>query len=245
MSLYILSDLHIEGPSDDVYRRLLLIIENLKGGADIFVLAGDVFDLFVGNREPFTSRYSEFIKRVKEAARKGVSIHYIEGNHDFFIRKVFSGTDNINIHSHDVSLNMDGKRFFLAHGDTVDRRNYGYRALRGFLRSPLMKLFVILAHGSLIDAIGKKSSARSRRKRVSRRLDFEKQRMIFRSFAAEKIKEGYDFVVMGHSHDLDEMTFKVNDRLGQYINTGFPPAHGSFLVWNSGDEKISRQSLGG
>jgi hypothetical protein len=57
------------------------------------------------------------------------------------------------------------------------------------------------------------------------------------------VAEGYDYVVMGHCHDLDEMSFKVGERVGQYVNVGYPPVHGSYLSWSPGDEKIMRERM--
>jgi hypothetical protein len=71
----------------------------------------------------------------------------------------------------------------------------------------------------------------------------ERLRKIYRSYAAERLAEGYDYVVMGHCHDLDEMSFQIGGRAGQYVNVGFPRVHGSYLSWSPGDEKIMRERM--
>jgi hypothetical protein len=48
---------------------------------------------------------------------------------------------------------------------------------------------------------------------------------------------------MGHCHDLDEKTFKIGSRIGQYVNVGYPRVHGSLLSWKEGEEKIGREKL--
>ena len=73
----------------------------------------------------------------------------------------------------------------------------------------------------------------------------ERLRNLYRSYAAERIARGCDFVVMGHCHDLDEKSFVIDGRPGQYVNVGFPRAHGSFLSWSPGDERIQRERLPG
>jgi hypothetical protein len=106
--------------------------------------------------------------------------------------------------------------------------------------------------GSLVDWIGQRSSRYSRQTKPevagmipthAKGGGLEKLRIIYRSYAAERLAQGYDYVVMGHCHDLDEMTFKIGDRMGQYINVGYPRIHGSFLSWSPGDEKIQREKL--
>jgi UDP-2,3-diacylglucosamine hydrolase len=248
MSLFVLSDLHIWGADDPIYRSLLEVIKNKAVKGDTLVLAGDVFELFVGDKPIFTERYREFIDELSAAEKRGVKIHYIEGNHDFLMKKVFEAHPGIRIHPKEFSEEMGGKRFYFAHGDLVDRTDYSYLALRIFLRSPLMKALVGITPGSLLDRIGNRSSQLSQKKnqRLPARLSTEKiqgLRKMYRSFAAEQLNQGYDFVVMGHCHDLDEMCFMIGGRQGQYMNVGFPRVHGSFLSWTPGEEKITREPL--
>jgi UDP-2,3-diacylglucosamine hydrolase len=248
MSLYIVSDLHIHGASDPIYRALLSLIGDRAQAGDTLVLAGDVFDLFVGNKAIFRERYAEFFNGLARAGARGVQIHYIEGNHDFLIRRAFQDFPGISVHSEEVVLEIEGKRFFLAHGDCVDSRDYGYRALRAFFRSPPFRLFVMGLPGRWVDWIGRQSSHYSRNAQPRLPQSFsteriERLRNLYRSYAAVKLAQGYDFVALGHCHDLDEMSFSIGGRHGQYINVGFPPAHGSFLSWSSGEEKIGRERL--
>jgi UDP-2,3-diacylglucosamine hydrolase len=248
MNLYVISDLHIWGSGDPLYHSLLALVRDRSRPSDTLVLAGDLFDIFVGNKEVFVSEYSEFIAELKAAARRGVQIHYIEGNHDFQLRGALGGIGGLELHSEKVTVSCEGKRFFIAHGDLADGKDYGYRLLRGFLRSPVVKTAVALAPGELVRRIGMKSSqySRERTPRIPTELPIERRermRTVYRSFAAERLSEGYDFVVMGHCHDLDEKIFKIGGRIGQYINVGYPRAHGSFLSWRPGDERISREKL--
>jgi UDP-2,3-diacylglucosamine pyrophosphatase LpxH len=137
---------------------------------------------------------------------------------------------------------------YVAHGDLVDRSDWGYLALRAFYRSLVFRAFVRLAPGRFLDWLGRTLSRLSRERKpllptempIKRR---ERLRKIYRSFAAEKIAEGFDFVILGHCHDLDEMEFRVADRRGHYANMGYPREHGSYLVWEPGDPKIQRTAL--
>jgi UDP-2,3-diacylglucosamine hydrolase len=248
MKLFIVSDLHIEDEHDPVYRALVTLLRSRAAAEDRVVLAGDLFDLFVGNKAIFRRRYSEFFDAVREAGARGVRVDYIEGNHDFLIRKAFSGMPNVTLYPREIRFEAGGKRFFIAHGDLVDRKDYGYRFLRGFFRSPVMKLFVASMPGEVIDWIGRRSSERSRMSgpRLPSELPtdrMERLRKTYRSYAAERLNEGYDFVVLGHCHDLDEKSFKIGNRSGQYINVGFPRVHGSMLSWEPGEERIQREAF--
>jgi UDP-2,3-diacylglucosamine hydrolase len=248
MNLFVISDLHIWGAQDPLYGSLVSLIRDRASAGDVAVFAGDLFDVFVGNKRVFVSEYKEFIDQTKLAAERGVRVHYIEGNHDFQLGGVFSGTPGIALHKESVAIDYARKKFFIAHGDLADHKDYGYRVWRGVLRSPPLKAAIAIAPGKLVERIGKRSSRYSsgRAPRLVNELPIEKRermRTVYRSYAAERLAEGYDFVVMGHCHDLDEKVFKIDGRIGQYINVGYPRAHGSYLSWNPGEEKISREKL--
>lgn len=248
MSLFVVSDLHIRGSEDPVYLSLLSLLRDRARAGDTFVLAGDVFDLFIGAKAVYIERYHAFFDELRKAGERGVDLHYIEGNHDFLLRKAFEGIPRLKLYTHDFSVEMSGKRFFFAHGDTVNRSDYTYRGLRAFFRSPFIRFIVWAFPGRWVDAIGGWSSktSRSAKPELPRALPPQKMeslRKIYRSFAAERLAEGFDFVVMGHCHDLDEMSFQIGGRSGQYVNVGYPRVHGSYLSWSPGDEKIQRERM--
>ena len=243
-----ISDLHISGPDDPMYHSLLALLRDRAASGDTVVFAGDLFDLFVGNKSIFLNRYHEFLGALSHAGKKGVRMHYIEGNHDFLIQRAFRGVTGMTIHPDSVSVEIQNKKFFFAHGDRADSRDYLYRILRAFFRSFIMKFLVFALPGKWLDHIGRVSSHKSRNRKPLLFSELPIQRMenlrrIYRSYAAEQLARGHDFVVMGHCHDLDEMWFNIGGRKGQYVNVGFPRVHGSFLSWIPGEEKIQREKL--
>ena len=250
MRILVVSDLHIHGPEDPLYTSLLRLLDEELERGDTLILAGDVFDLFIGNKPVFIERYALFLEGLKRATQRGAELHYIEGNHDFQIRGAFANIRNLTVYTHHLIFQKCGKKFFVAHGDTVDRSDRRYRLLRVFFRSPFMKAVVKLMPGTMVDKIGRRGSRSSRNgnpilvsemaPRVQLRI-----RHSFRNFAVEKISQGYDFVILGHCHDLDEMTFSLSGRRGQYANVGYPRAHGSFLVWTPGAQTFKREAMPG
>ena len=164
MSLYVVSDLHIRDERDPLYRSVIEVLARAKEG-DTAVLAGDIFDLFVGNKAVFTGRYQEFLSALRGAGERGVALHYIEGNHDFLLAKALGPARGVHHHAEDVAFEIAGRRFFVAHGDTADREDYGYRVLRAFFRGPLIRAFVAVAPGPGWMASGARARSAARRRR--------------------------------------------------------------------------------
>ncbi len=243
--LIVVSDTHLEGPQDPVAKGVLNLLEQRARPGDDLVLAGDIFDLYVGDKPVFRDRYQDLVAAIHTACSRGARVHFIEGNHDFLISGVFRGLKGLHYHSRSVDLQIDGRRFLIEHGDLANPHDYGYRALRAFFRSPAFRLFVAASPGNVIEGIGTKlrQSEAFRGAVVRKSEDLARLRKAYRSYAASRIAEGYDHVVLGHCHDLDEMTFVVDGRKGQYINVGYPRLHKSYLVWTAGDERITREPL--
>lgn len=238
MRLLAISDLHISDTDDPLYGSMLrLIRDELKAG-DCLVLAGDVFDLFVGGKSVFIERYGAVLHELREASTRDVRIEYIEGNHDFHLERALRSIPSLKLHAHSARVEMGGKRFYLEHGDTIDRQDYGYRVLRGFFRSPLMKSLIAIMPGAWLDSIGQKSSdaSRSHRPRLPQNLSADRLarlRTVFREHALKQLKAGNDFVILGHCHDLDEVRYNLSGRLAQYANVGYPRVHGVYLCFDS------------
>ncbi len=75
------------------------------------------------------------IERIAALKGEGVLVSLCEGNHDFFLKDYFSGRLGFDVYPEWAEFTFDGLRILVSHGDTVDRGNRKYLALRGFLRS--------------------------------------------------------------------------------------------------------------
>ena len=185
---------------------------------------------------------------VSNACAAGAEVHYIEGNHDFLLTRVLAGIPRARVHSREFAVELDGKRFYIAHGDLVDPTDYSYRFLRAVFRSPLNRAFVKSIPGEWVDWIGTRSSRYSRGSRpmLPGGLPRERRdalRRVYRNFAVERIGKGFDFVILGHCHDDDEMSFQVEGRTGHYANVGYPRVHRNYLAWSAGQGEIQREPL--
>jgi len=236
----VFSDLHIQSQNDPMYRSFCDVLSGKPSPGDYVVLAGDIFDLFVGDKKAFLDRYSEFFLILENLMNQKVRVDYIEGNHDFQLDQVLK---RYGVHHHDaeVEINLEGKKFYIAHGDLIDEEDRGYRLLRGIFRSKIFSQMVKLAPGAWIDQIGQTSSKVSRKynpMQINLRV-----RGLFRDFALTKFHQNFDYIVLGHCHDLDETVVDLGGRQGQYINMGFPKVHGFFLSWKPGEILVKREQL--
>lgn len=229
--LVVLSDLHLWGPEDPLYRGLLRFFDEKLARGDKLFLVGDVFDLFVGNKTVFRERYNELIRAIRELGPRGIEIYYIEGNHDFQIEGVFDDCPHVHLYADKIHFEWDGRKFLFCHGDRINWRDWGYQAFRAFTRNLFTQCIIEAIPGPLIDKLGTTMS------KASRGVHYEANDRVvtmFRNYACDQISHGYDFVIMGHSHHLDDMRFRVSGHEGQYVNVGYPRKDRRYLELRTG-----------
>ncbi len=236
MKVVFISDIHITDATDPFYGALLTMIESEIGSGDRLVLAGDIFDFLVGYQPSLVEQYRSFFELLRKKVNVGAEIYYIEGNHDFHLESTLRSIPGIHLEKSEIEIRTPLHRLYVAHGDLVDRQDYGYLALRTFFRSPFIRLTASALPERAVNWIGTRSSRASQLKnprnpgpRSEGRM--ERTRKIFRDFSEAKSTEGFDAVVLGHCHDDHTYTFRESGRTGTYMNVGYPKAHGSFLVF--------------
>ncbi len=115
-----LSDTHLgsRGCQSD---RLADFLHNHE--ADTIYLVGDIVDGWrLGSKWYWPSGHNEIVQILLRAARRGVRIVYIPGNHDAFLRD-FYGTHfgGVEVVEQTVHVAADGQRYLVIHGDTFDQ----------------------------------------------------------------------------------------------------------------------------
>lgn len=248
MALRFVSDLHITGVEDPLYRSLLQLLRDASATGDTVVLGGDIFDLWVGTQPLFRERYAEFVTALGVAARRSVEVHYIEGNHDFLLQDAFPAEARVRVHREELALQLHDRSFLLLHGDTLNQADVRYLALRAAFRSGPISTTMARVPGPWLERFGHWASGYSRGKKPHLPEDLPPRalaqlRQVYHSAASARVAQGYDFVVAGHCHDLDQAHLEVGGREGWYFNNGFPRVHGTYLVWKRGDAEFARVPL--
>ena len=237
--IIILSDLHLWGAEDPLYRALLKFnTSKLQSGDQLFIV-GDLFDLFIGNKAVFANRFAELIAQFRAFESTGVEVHYIEGNHDFHLEGLFEDCPHVKIYADQMNFEWDGRRFHFNHGDKINWKDFGYQAFRLFTRNLLTQCLIEALPGTWVDRIGTKMSKTSRGYHVA---PTDNTVQLFRNYACEQISNGFDFVIMGHSHHLEDIRFRVENHEGQYVNVGYPRKHKKYLELLEGQKFFELKS---
>ena len=202
---YFFSDAHLgaEAESREAARekRLHDFLYSLPGRAASVYVVGDLFDFWFEYRTAIPRRYFETLCALKRVRESGVEITYLTGNHDFWLGEFLSQKLGIRTHDGALTLDLQGRRVWLHHGDGLIGGDLGYRVLKRVLRSRAAIGLYRLLHPDLGIPLARWMSGASRESRGARAVDSDRLR---REIAAPRFAEGYDAVMIGHFHHAYE-----------------------------------------
>jgi len=217
MAIYFFSDAHL-GEADKSkeelkIKKIFSFLDIVKNDGEKLFILGDLFDFWFEYKHAIPKEHLRLVFHLAALIESGVEVHYMSGNHDFWLGEFLSREAGIIIHRDYYETTEQGKRLFLIHGDGIATSDWGYRILKRILRSRVnIWLYQKLpADWGIPLAKWVSSSSRSyTRGRPPRFLkDYEK-------YAARKIAEGYDAVIIGHLHHPILQDYEG----GTYLNTG-------------------------
>jgi UDP-2,3-diacylglucosamine hydrolase len=213
---YFFSDAHlgIGSIEEDRQRELRLIrfLDFIRLDAEQVFIVGDLFDYWFEYKTVVPKKYFRLFSKLTELTECGIHVVFIAGNHDFWVKNYFHDELGIEVHQNPIETEICGKRFFLHHGDGLLKDDLGYKILKIILRNKLNIFLFSLIHPDIAGWLARWSSRTSRLYTSNR--TYESSGM--GDFAAQKITEGYDFVVMGHNH-IPSQQILGN---GVYVNLG-------------------------
>jgi len=238
MKIVFIADAHITGPGDANLQGLAAFIDALED-VDTLVVLGDLFEFWTKGNSVARSAYAPVLDSFLRLSGRGTGIIYVEGNHDFSMGGFFTETLGATVSAGSFDLGIGEKRFYLAHGDTV-AMSPCYGLWRSFLRGRLFGVLAAILPDSLVWSVAMRLAARSRgRARCGGYGDNGDQlEGRLREFARGWINDGYDGVILGHSHRPGVHVEECGGRRGIYANPGAWSVRGTYLECDDGRFEI-------
>lgn len=232
---YFVSDLHfgLLSHKEERERELSFVkfLNSIKEDAAGLFILGDLFDYWFEYKRVIQKGYHRTFTALEDLTIAGVKVHYIIGNHDFMHRDFFEKYLDIDLHQGDIETEIDNKKFFLAHGDGLVKNDYGYLILKKIFRNKFIQNIYSLIHPNLGIKIAS-STSKTSRDYTGKKNYGEKDGMF--EFAKTKIEDGYDFVILGHSHNREFKNYKN----GYYINLGTWLSEPLYGLFSDGEFKM-------
>ena len=203
------------------------------------IILGDLFDFWFEYKHAIFSGYFDVLRTLAEVRDHGVELHFVCGNHDFWVGRFLRNELSFSIYPTVARLDFGGRRVLLLHGDGLNPKDWGYRLFKCIFRAkPVVWLFGML-HPDWAMAIARGVSRASRIfSRTSDPLNGSETAAL-RAFAKETLgRAEADVVITGHSHCPLQEEYPTPNGPGLYINTGDWLAHRSRVEWDGAEFRI-------
>jgi UDP-2,3-diacylglucosamine hydrolase len=231
MPAYFISDVHLGlGPKEQEKAKedqLLRFLRSILPSAETLIVVGDLFDFWFEYTTVIPKGFHRTLAALQEFTDRSIPVHYVAGNHDFWMGDFFETELGIQVHPDPVTLPLQGKKVYLHHGDGLAQKDLGYRLIKPVLRNRFAISLYRWLHPDLGVRLARGSS-RTSREYTSNKDYGEQEGMI--AFATQKIREGNDIVVMGHRH----RPLRLDLEGGVYINLGDWIAHRTYAELHNG-----------
>ena len=212
-------------------RLLVKFLKFAEDNCDELFILGDLFDYWFEYKRVYQKGFFRTFTALQDVTERGIRIHYFIGNHDFLHRDFFTKEIGINMYNDPIEVMLNGKKFYIGHGDGLVKNDIGYRILKVILRNKFIQKLYSLLHPDIGIAIASKTSKSSRA--FTKQKDYgEIDGML--NAAKQKIDEGFDYVMFGHSHERSFVEYKG----GKFINLGSWIEAPCYAKFDSGELEI-------
>jgi len=197
MRAIFVADAHLRKPGDRNYLRMLDFLEEQRGKTDMLVLLGDIFEFWIG-KSTVIADHVPLIDALERLHQQGTQLVYVEGNHDFHLGPVFTERLACRVFPDGGSIELDGMKVYLAHGDLANPDDAGYRLLRSFFRSDLVRFLIRVLPNVMLQSIAVLAGSLSKKS-----LGGQRDRPageVLKPYAETLLAAGHQAVVSGHFH---------------------------------------------
>ncbi len=219
-SYYFISDIHFgllnKEEEDERELKFVEFLYSIQDSASELYILGDLFDYWFEYKRVMQKGYFRTFTALNDLVRSGTKIHYLIGNHDFMHRDFFEKEIGVKLHQAEIEIELDNKKFYLGHGDGLVKNDFGYLVLKKIFRSRIAQTLYSLIHPNLGIKIAKGTSKTSRNHTGNK--DYGKKDGLF-EFAKTKFEQGFDFVILGHTHQkrIEKFENKIYANLGTWL----------------------------
>ncbi len=203
--IYFISDAHLGLPPREksLQREKLLVKwlnEMQKDACDIFLL-GDIFDYWYEYRKVVPRGFVRFLGKLAEISDSGINIHFFTGNHDVWVFDYLPEEIGLKVYRKPLFAEINGFKFYLAHGDGLGSGEPGFRLLKAMFTSKILQWLFSRIHPNTSVGFAHRWSKHSRFStgNYASWLGEDKEHLIIHSKEILK-KEHFDFFVYGHRH---------------------------------------------
>lgn len=221
--VYFASDNHLGAPTQEVSlpreKKFVAWLDEIKKDAAAIFLLGDLFDFWFEYKKVIPKGFTRTLGKLAELSDSGIPIYYFVGNHDLWMNGYFEEELNIPVYHKPKDFEINGKTFFIGHGDGLGPGDKGYKRMKKVFTNSFSKWLFRWLHPDLGVKLAQYMSVKN--KLISGEEDAKflgEENEWLSIYAKKKLAEKHrDYFVFGHRHLPLEIDLENNSK---YINLG-------------------------
>ena len=224
--VYFASDNHLGAPSfkESLPREKKFVawLDTIKSDAAALFLLGDLFDFWMEYKTVVPKGFTRTLGKLAEISDAGIPIYYFVGNHDLWMNGYFEEELNIPVFHRPQQFAINGKLFFIGHGDGLGPEDKGYKRMKKVFTNPVAQWFFRWLHPDWGVRLAQHFSVKNKLISGGDDIKFlgeEKEWLV--QYAKRKLEDRhFDYFLFGHRHlplniDLNGKSTYIN--LGDWI----------------------------
>ncbi len=239
---YFASDFHLGlFPEENSRKRERIIVDwldDIKKDAKSIYLVGDIFDFWWEYKKVIPKGFTRFLGKIAELTDQGIEVYFFTGNHDIWLKDYLARETGIKIIRQPLITNIDGKKFYIAHGDGLGPGELDYKFLKFIFKNPVLQWLYARLHPNFsfkLAHMWTKSSRYSRGFNEELKNEDKEKLIIFARSILKK--EHFDYFIFGHRHIPIEL--KLSD-LTTYYNLGDWITNFTYVVFDGEKASLKR-----
>jgi UDP-2,3-diacylglucosamine hydrolase len=225
--IYFVSDVHLGAPAlkhNNRERERLFVkwLDFIKTDVAALYLMGDIFDFWYEYKKVVPRGFTRVLGRLADMADHGIPIHFFTGNHDLWAFDYLPSEIGLTVHRQELVTVIEGKKFFLGHGDGLDPDDKGYLLLKKIFMNRRLQWFFSRLHPNFAFYLAHRWSESSRLSKIDRKEEFKVKNESMYKFAQNFLEtEWVDYFIFGHRHQMASEELKNGARfilLGDWIS---------------------------
>jgi UDP-2,3-diacylglucosamine hydrolase len=236
---YFVSDFHlgVDGrlTSQEREKQIIRWLDMVKQDAKELYLVGDVFDFWFEYKRVVPKGFVRILGKLGELRDSGLPIYFFTGNHDMWMFRYMEEELGIPIFRKPIVREINGRRFYIGHGDGLGPGDFGYKFIKAVFSNPACQWLFERLHPNFGLWLMRFFSGSSRKANPAETVfrGEEKERLV--QFCNTQLEHEYfDYFVFGHRHLPIDYTLKNGK--SRYINLGEWINFNSYAIFD--DDKM-------
>lgn len=242
---YFISDLHLGaryvGDRFAHERMVVQMLESFGRDAAHIYMLGDVLDYWFEYRTVVPRGYVRFFGELARLVDNGVRLTWIIGNHDIWLFDYLRDEIGVEIVDGALIRKIDGKNFYMAHGDGLGKLNKkSFRFVRALFRNKLCQKLYAGIHPRWTVPFAYRWSSGSRNRSSDAEYkswmgDEKETQLVFAKKYLENVDSEINYFIFGHRHLTVDRQLSPDCR---FVILGDCITRMNYAVWDGSELQI-------